>query len=66
MTPCLFADTNWLVAMYFCERDGDRSAIVQRFLSFDSAAKALAVAEHLQVFPALDEKDKGILALLRA
>ena len=36
-----------------------------RFLSFDSTAKALAAAESLDVFPALDVNERQLLARLR-
>lgn len=36
-----------------------------RFLSFDTAAKALAAAEDLDVFPPLDPTGKRILSLLK-
>jgi hypothetical protein len=35
-----------------------------RFLSFDTQAKALAVAEGLEVFPLLDAPGKQLLAKL--
>lgn len=38
---------------------------VTRFLSFDSTAKALAAAEGIEVFPALDTAERQILARLK-